>query len=310
MPWARILFWLLGLMLLVSQIPAQEGLRSLMPGQGIVLRIFDAGYHGVEARIKDRNGRSLVVSPAYLQAHEGRSEWLAFMGIPNTIEADYYGAELSFFQQDGRKSRRIILIKVEEKAFAEEVIHLDARLTEVRESNPQQRALESMSLTRVLETPNLEAWHWTGTFQAPLESLRVTDSYGSRRRFLYSDGRRDLSVHQGVDYGAARGTRVLAPADGRVVFAGFRQVSGNTLVLEHLPGVFTLYYHLDSIGLELGDLARQGDLLGTVGSTGLATGPHLHWEMRIGYESVDPEYYYQRPLLDRARALNYSVVTF
>jgi murein DD-endopeptidase MepM/ murein hydrolase activator NlpD len=76
-----------------------------------------------------------------------------------------------------------------------------------------------------------------------------------------------------------------------------RIVTGNTVVIEHLPGVFSLYYHLDSIGVDEGDVVEQGERIGTVGMTGLATGPHLHWEIRVGGVPVAPEEASRVPLL-------------
>jgi len=76
-----------------------------------------------------------------------------------------------------------------------------------------------------------------------------------------------------------------------------RIVTGNTVVVEHLPGVFSLYYHLDEIRVEEGVLVAGGQEIGTVGDTGLATGPHLHWEMRVGGVPVSPEDLMDHPLL-------------
>jgi murein DD-endopeptidase MepM/ murein hydrolase activator NlpD len=92
---------------------------------------------------------------------------------------------------------------------------------------------------------------------------------------------------------------VLACAPGRVVFAGDRIVTGNTIVLEHLPSLFSIYMHLSAISVAEGDLLAAGELLGRVGSTGLSTGPHLHWELRVGPQSVNPEYWLSRPILDK-----------
>ena len=77
-----------------------------------------------------------------------------------------------------------------------------------------------------------------------------------------------------------------------------RIITGLSVVLEHLPGVFSLYYHLDSMDVSEGDLVSTGTTLGTVGSTGLSTGPHLHWELRVSGVAVDPNRHLERPLID------------
>jgi len=79
-----------------------------------------------------------------------------------------------------------------------------------------------------------------------------------------------------------------------------RILTGLTIIIEHLPGVFSLYYHLDRLDVVPGDAVVAGDAIGTVGSTGLSTGPHLHWELRVAGAAVDPSPYLERPLVDTA----------
>ena len=67
-----------------------------------------------------------------------------------------------------------------------------------------------------------------------------------------------------------------------------RIITGNTVIIEHLPGVFTLYYHMDSILIESGMVVKKGKQIGPVGATGLVTGAHLHWELRVSQVPVDP----------------------
>jgi murein DD-endopeptidase MepM/ murein hydrolase activator NlpD len=134
--------------------------------------------------------------------------------------------------------------------------------------------------------------------KAPIESERRTSEFGDRRTFLYTDGNEGGSIHHGIDFGAPTGTPVTAPGAGRVVMAKSRVITGNTVVIEHLPGVFSLYYHLDTIDVTEDAMVRTGTPLGTVGSTGLSTGPHLHWELRISAVPVDPQPFLSRPILD------------
>ena len=78
-----------------------------------------------------------------------------------------------------------------------------------------------------------------------------------------------------------------------------RIVTGNTVILEHLPGLYSLYYHLDKIAVSEGSIVEAGTILGESGSTGLATGPHLHWEIRVSTENADPDVFLSRPVLDK-----------
>jgi len=95
------------------------------------------------------------------------------------------------------------------------------------------------------------------------------------------------------------GTEVFACAPGRVVLARPRIVTGNSVVIEHLPGVYSLYYHLYTIEIREGARVKTGTLLGLSGATGLATGPHLHWEIRVSGENTDPDAFILRPILDK-----------
>jgi murein DD-endopeptidase MepM/ murein hydrolase activator NlpD len=94
--------------------------------------------------------------------------------------------------------------------------------------------------------------------------------------------------HQGADFRAATGTPVLAPNAGRVVLAADLYFSGNTVIIDHGLGMFSLLAHLSRIAVAPGASVARGDLLGESGSTGRVTGPHLHWALRLGDASVDP----------------------
>ena len=127
---------------------------------------------------------------------------------------------------------------------------------------------------------------WDGLFQAPLDGkLRVTSPFGTRRSY---NGGPPTGYHLGVDYGAPAGTPVYASASGRVALAEKLQVRGNTVILDHGMGVFSAYFHMLSLEVEGGQDVAAGELVGTVGSTGLSTGAHLHWELRVAGVAVDP----------------------
>jgi len=122
--------------------------------------------------------------------------------------------------------------------------------------------------------------------RSPLEFSRVTSGFGSRLHPIFNNWR----AHTGVDFGAPQGTRVLATADGNVVAAGRRGGYGNAVEIRHGGGITTLYAHLSGFagGLRPGDRVRQGQAIGYVGMTGFATGPHLHYEFKIGGVHQDP----------------------
>jgi murein DD-endopeptidase MepM/ murein hydrolase activator NlpD len=124
---------------------------------------------------------------------------------------------------------------------------------------------------------------WRGAFQAPVPGT-ATSSFG-RLTVLNGEPR---GRHQGADFRAATGTPVVAPNAGRVVLAEDLYFSGNTVVIDHGLGMFSLLAHLSRINVTAGTDVARGEMLGLSGATGRVTGPHLHWALRLSEFSVDP----------------------
>jgi len=123
--------------------------------------------------------------------------------------------------------------------------------------------------------------------RSPLEFSRVTSGFSTRR---YHPLLKTWRAHKGVDYGAPTGTRVRVTGDGVVERAGQQNGYGNVVVVRHKGGISTLYAHLSKFGagIRRGTRVSQGDIIGYVGATGWATGPHLHYEFRVGNEHRNP----------------------
>jgi len=135
---------------------------------------------------------------------------------------------------------------------------------------------------------------WEGTFRIPsplaqdycLETGDCwTSRFGNRRSY---NGGPYTFFHTGLDIAGGSGTKIFAPAAGRVVFAGPLTVRGNATMIDHGWGVYTGYLHQSEIDVKVGDLVEAGRLIGLVGGTGRVEGPHLHWEVWVGGVQVDP----------------------
>ncbi len=113
---------------------------------------------------------------------------------------------------------------------------------------------------------------------------RITSNFGMRFHPVLGYSR----LHAGVDFGSAYGSAIYAVADGTVSFAGWHGGHGNYVRLEHGGGLSTAYGHMSRFAASPGQLVRQGQVIGYVGSTGLSTGPHLHYETYMGGRPVDP----------------------
>lgn len=130
------------------------------------------------------------------------------------------------------------------------------------------------------QTPGFTA----GIFMMPVAGARVSSLFGPRVHPIYGVGR----MHNGIDFTAPMGTPIRAAFDGVVVIAGPQGGYGNTVVIDHGIGVGTLYGHMSAFTVRDGDTVRKGDIIGAVGSTGLSTGPHLHFEVRREGQPVNP----------------------
>lgn len=127
---------------------------------------------------------------------------------------------------------------------------------------------------------------WSGAFGLPLAGeIRVTAPFGQRRSY---NGGPVASYHSGQDLGADKGVPVLTPMTGTVVLAEPLDVRGNSVILDHGLGVFSGFWHLSRIDVTVGQTVDRAAVLGLVGNTGLSTGPHLHWEMRVLGVPIDP----------------------
>jgi murein DD-endopeptidase MepM/ murein hydrolase activator NlpD len=129
-----------------------------------------------------------------------------------------------------------------------------------------------------------------GFFRFPLRYFRVTSGYGMRACPLGGNAH----FHRGIDLAAPAGTEVFAAADGVVVAAGYDRILGYFIRLSHAGNWTTLYGHMQRLSATVGTQVRAGALIGWVGSTGMSTGPHLHFEMWQGGGTRNPALYLRR----------------
>lgn len=125
-----------------------------------------------------------------------------------------------------------------------------------------------------------------GFLRMPIEFARISSRFNPNRRHPVLG---TMRAHRGVDFAAATGTPIRAAGNGRVSFAGWQNGYGRTVILDHGGGITTLYAHMSRLGsYRVGQRVSQGNVIGYVGATGLATGPHLHYEFRINGRHRDP----------------------
>ena len=124
---------------------------------------------------------------------------------------------------------------------------------------------------------------WQLPFIYPIKNPRISSPYGKPR--YYNTGR--TSFHRGTDFSGKIGDKVFASNDGKVVFSGQKTIRGNSIIINHGTFLSTSYWHLQDRFVKTGDFVKKGQPIGTLGNTGLSTGPHLHWEARIKGVCID-----------------------
>jgi murein DD-endopeptidase MepM/ murein hydrolase activator NlpD len=149
--------------------------------------------------------------------------------------------------------------------------------------DPVLRAEELAMLAGVWSAAT-EPRRWSSGWTVPVTGS-VSSGFGGIR--VYEPGGVP-GTHTGLDLRGPRGGPVLAAAPGRVVLAQALTARGNAVVLDHGWGVYSMYIHMDSVGVAVGAEVSTGDVVGTLGATGMVTGPHLHFEVRVHGEAVDP----------------------
>ncbi|MDR0644861.1 MAG: M23 family metallopeptidase [Treponema sp.] len=269
------------------------------PGYPLSVAVEGAEGEGLVAKLVNAQGiigRTPLFDIEPREFMRGNIIKVALLAVPSTARSGRATLKI----ENNSKLLGESIINIMERNFASEVIFLDERNTEIRATPSRKKTEEAKRLWAVLSRTGNAFYAADLCFSPPVASTRRTSFFGDRRVFRYSTGGTDAAIHAGVDYGVPTGTPVKACAPGRVVLAAFRETTGNSVVVEHLPGVYSLYYHLNRLNVEENAFVLRGGIIGESGMTGLATGPHLHWEIRIASENTDPDVCILKPIFDRS----------
>lgn len=226
-----------------------------------------------------------------------RHTYAAVLGLSIFLDTGTYRVDYSIAFKNGSTAAGSSRLDVTAPEWVTETIYLDEKNTGVRTDWGEERRAQIKKLNDILFSHNEYAGRFSGRYRKPVESNRITSTFGDRRIFVYADGGSDVSAHYGLDYGVPTGTEVYAAGSGKVVMAENRISTGWSIVIEHMPGVFSLYYHLNEMNCVAGDEVEAGQLIGKSGATGLATGPHLHLEFRVNGEAVSPSFFLEKGIV-------------
>ncbi|HBS41718.1 MAG TPA: peptidase M23 [Oceanospirillales bacterium] len=217
-------------------------------------------------------------------------EWLAVAGVPLT-----QGNTL-----DLSVNNSTVTVPIEPYAYKEQHITIENK----RQVNPETRDMERINREYGQMTPVYKSYNDTvaanwATMIRPAEGP-YSSPFGLKRFF----NEQPRNPHSGVDIAAPAGAPIIAPADGTIVLTGDFFFNGNSVFIDHGQGLISMMCHMSRIDVKEGQTVKQGDLIGAVGSTGRATGPHLHWTVSLNNARVNPRLLLQDDLSDATSESN------
>ncbi|GIW09694.1 MAG: hypothetical protein KatS3mg061_0751 [Dehalococcoidia bacterium] len=248
--------------------------RTLVVEQGKTLLLQARTSEPAQVALQ-RAGASL------LSFSEDRGVYVAFLGVDPSLPAGHHPARLVATDEAGNQTVHDLTIEVTRTRFPSEQIVLPAHLLQLLTSGEYDRELNA--LTEYYSNSG-NGKLWEGTFEQPVRGV-ISSGYGIERTYNSGVAR---NRHLGTDFDVPVGTPVSATARGKVVLAQPLAVRGNAVIIDHGVGVHSAYYHLARLDVRPGELVNRGQLIGLSGATGMATGPHLHFEIRLAGIAVDP----------------------
>jgi murein DD-endopeptidase MepM/ murein hydrolase activator NlpD len=207
----------------------------------------------------------------------------ALLGVDLEKVPGEYELKITGQTESGEKMSCSAQVTVRKGRFATEKLQVGKQFVEPSPEQIKRAEEESQKLRDIFDRVTPERL-WDGNFRMPLDGVTTGTNFGRKRILNGNPG----SPHSGIDLPATTGTPVHATQRGRVVLAEELYFAGNTVVVDHGLGIYTLYGHLSEIAVKVGNDLEAGAVLGKVGATGRVTGPHLHWGLKVERARVNP----------------------
>jgi murein DD-endopeptidase MepM/ murein hydrolase activator NlpD len=274
----------------VGEVDAGRGVKvSWQPSQP---RIADVAILRVEGPAE---GAVLdgTVGGRPLSFFRDTSGYAALVGFDMELTAGRLPWRIEIREPAGAVRSLAGVVPVGRREFDVQRLTLPTPMVDLDPETERRAVTEAETLRKLYRTLTPERF-WRGRFQRPVAGDEAGSGFGSRRVI----NGHPRAPHGGTDYAAPRGTPVVSVNDGRVALVADYFFQGRFVVLDHGLGLYTLYFHLDETRVEIGQRVARGQVLGAVGSTGRATGPHLHFGVQLGAARIDPERLLALPLSD------------
>lgn len=261
------------------QLSLESQPRQVLQGHTWLLRIRTNEPATVDASLGDRK----------LDVQAGNGYGWAIVGFSPTAETTTVRAQVDGQDPAGNRAQATDQVQVAAEKFPSEEVTVPPSLAELL--GGQVRIDEDKRLSEYYRAASPEKL-WEGRFMMPATGPVITE-FGTIRSY---NGGPVVGHHQGIDIAAPSGQPVRAPARGRVAVVEEVRLRGNMVILDHGLGVYTTYGHLSAVDVKVGDMVERGQAFAKVGSTGLSTGPHLHWELWVGGANVNPVEWTERDI--------------
>ncbi len=249
--------------------------RSLQPGEIVLLE--------AESRQKLRRLKATVFEHEFpLFAADDELKWTGLVGIDLETKPGRYVVKLSGEDAAGAPATAQYVLIVTAKKFPTRELTVDEKFVSPPPDAQARIKLESEKVRAIFDVVSPERY-WSGPFRIPVPGPPIS---GFGKRSVYNGQPR--SPHAGTDFQGATGTPIMAPNAGKVVLAANLYYSGNTVIIDHGLGLYSYFGHMSAFSVRPGDRVTTGQVVGKVGATGLVTGPHLHWSVRLVGTRVDP----------------------
>jgi Peptidase family M23 len=246
--------------------------------QGSLLLAEVSGLKSLSAPTSQWDGRAMPL----WREEENSPTVHGLIGIDLEKPTGRYEWKVSWAGPDGQAQSCSILITVHAGKFPTERLKVEKQFVQPDPEQEKRAAEDQKKMKAIYDTVTPERL-WDGKFRLPLKDVTTGGNFG-RRRILNGEAR---SPHAGVDFPATTGTAVFASQSGNVVLAENLYYSGNTIVIDHGYGIYTMYAHLSEMGVKAAETVKAGAEIGKVGATGRVTGPHLHWGLTIDHARVN-----------------------
>jgi len=206
---------------------------------------------------------------------------LGLVGVDLDAKLGTSSLKVTIVSSQWTETRKFI-IEIADASFPVQMLQLPRNMVDL-DADTLKRVRKEAKLLRTLFAQTNTPLAWTDNFIVPLEG-KISGAFG-RQRIINGQKK---NPHTGEDISAPHGAKVQASNRGIVRLADEQFFSGKSILIDHGLGLFTMYFHLSEMFVEEGNTVDRGELIGLVGSTGRATGPHLHWGARLNNARVDP----------------------